>query len=353
MRKIRKLYYFDKKNAKEMISFLNNNESYVNHFMFNPFSPLHHLLPLRFKWMPESYILKDNKEMKGLITVAPTRCPMKQMEIQKLLFEENHYEDAGELIQYVVSKYKAMGTASIIVRIYDYLPELMRLFVSKCGFSQISYEKLWGVNTGVGVGVGVNNNNNELKAEDYKDKFNPKMFREFRNSDAPVVASMYNEQLLPHFRPLLGKDVKEFKDVTFAGLSYFNEYKYVYRNKKSKNIYAYLSIKTSDNENYILDVIQSSWEQVNIDELIAFAYYQITKRKKNAKLFIKSQKYTQQGEKYEKDFMERNFECVQNQVVLTNSSARIIKDAERTKRFTVLNQFYGGVGVTNRVKIKL
>ena len=341
MTKIRKLYYFDKKNAQEMISFLNNGDNYVNRIMFNPFAPFHHLLPLRFKFLPESYVLKDKKEMKGLITVAPTRCPMKQMEIQKLLFEENRYEDAGELIQYVVSKYKAMGTASIIVRIDDYLTELVRLFVSKCGFSQISYEKLWGVNTGVGVNI-----------SDEK-SFNPKMFREFRNSDATAIANMYNEQLLPHFRPLLGKDVKEFKDVVFTGLSYFTEYKYVYRNKKSKNILAYLSIKTADNENYILDIIQSSWEELNIDELIAFANYQIKKRKKDAKLFIKSKKYTKQGEKYEKYFMERQFECVQNHMVLTNSSARIIKEEEHTKKFTVLNQFYGGVGVTNKVKVKL
>ncbi len=73
MSKIRKLYYFDKKNTQEMISFLNNNvyDTYINHIMFNPFIPLHHLLPLRFKFLPESYILKDKKEVKGLITIAP------------------------------------------------------------------------------------------------------------------------------------------------------------------------------------------------------------------------------------------------------------------------------------------
>ena len=65
------------------------------------------------------------------------------MEIQKLLFEENSLSDAAELIQYAVSKYKAMGATSIMVKVDDYLPELLTLFVSKCGFSQISYEKLW------------------------------------------------------------------------------------------------------------------------------------------------------------------------------------------------------------------
>lgn len=341
MTKIRKLYYFDKNNAKEMISFLDNGDIYVSNIMFNPFLPLHHFLPLRFKYLPESYVLKDKKEIKGLITIAPTRCPLKQMEIQKLLFEENCYEDAGELVQYIVSKYKAMGCASIITRIDDYLPELLKLFISKCGFSQISYEKLWRVN--IGKNEWVNNSKNENAPMNY-DK---KMFREFRNSDAPAIANLYNEQLLPHFRTLLCKDIKEFKDVLFPGLLYFNEYKYIYRDKKSKNIQAYISIKTSDNENYILDVIQSGWNEVDIYEIIYFAINKIQRRKRNAKLFIKTKKYTSSGEKYEKDFMEQKLECVKNQIVLTNSSAKIIRAPEHNKKFTVLNQFYGGIGAIN------
>lgn len=344
MTKIRKLYFFDKKNTEEMISYLNNGDTYTNHIMFNPFAPLHHLVPLRFKYLPESYVLKDKNEMKGLITIAPTKCPLKQMEIQKLLFEENCYEDAGELVQFVVSKYKAKGCASIIVRIDDYLPELIKLFISKCGFSQISYEKLWII--GVNKSANISNNNDSYLGYDKK------MFRSFRNSDAAVVANLYNEQLLPHFRPLLGKEAKDFKDVLFKGLSYYNEYKYVYRNKKNKNILAYISIKTVDNKNYIIDIVKSSWEDFDINMLIEFAKYKIQKRSKNAKIFIKSKKYTQNGEKYEQEFLSNKFECIQNQVVLTNSSAKIIKDTEHVKRFTVLNQFYGGIGVTNKVNVR-
>lgn len=336
MSKIRKLYYFDKKNTQEMISFLNNsaNDTYINHIMFNPFIPLHHLIPLRFKFLPESYVLKDKKEIKGLITVAPSRCPLKKMEIQKLLFEENCYEDAGELVQYVVSKYKAMGAVSFIVRIDDYLPELLKLFVARCGFSQISYEKLWRI------------------AHIEKTEYNKKSFRQFRNTDSPTVANLYNESLLPHFRPLLGSDAKEFKEIALKGLSYFSDYKYVMEDKKTKNIIAYISIKTSDNENYVLDIIQSSWVEIDINKVISFANDQIHKRKKRFSLFIKTKKYTQLGEKYEHLFMENKFECVQNQIVLTNSSARIIKDTARTGKFTVLSQFYGGVNVTGKSAIK-
>lgn len=320
MRKIRKLYYFDKKNTQEMISFLNNRDKYINHIMFNPLIPLHHLLPLRFKFLPESYVLKDKNEIKGLITVAPSRCPLKKMEIMRLFFEENCYDDAAELIQYVVSKYKAMGAASFVIKVDDFLPELLKLLVTKCGFSQISYEKLWNVT-------------------DVDMSFNKSDFRGFRNFDSPTVTALYNESLLPHFRPLLSRDAKEFKEVYFSGLSYFSEFKYVIVDKKSKNIICYISIQSNDNENFVLDVVQSSWVDIELCQIIGFAKSQIQKRQKKFNLYLKTKKYTQLGEKYEQELMEHKFECAQNQIVLTNSSAKIVKEPVRSGKFTILSQF--------------
>ena len=328
MSKIRKLYYFDKKRMQEMISFLNNRDAYINHIMFNPLLPLHHLLPLRFKFLPESYVLKDKKDIKGLITVAPSKNPIKRLEIQRLFFEDNCYNDAYELIQFAVSKYKAKGAISFIVRIDDNLPELLRVFVAKCGFSKISLEKLWKI------------------PDTIECEYNKKDFRAFRNSDAQTVSALFNESLLPHFRPLLSSDTKDFKDVILKGLSYFTEYKFVMEDKKTKNISAYISIKTSDNKNYILDIVQSSWVEPNFDSIIGFAYEQIKKRQQNFNMFLKTKKYTQTGEKYEQILMEHKLECVQTQVVLTNTSARIIKDKVTSKRFIMLNQFLdGGVNV--------
>ena len=323
MRKIRKLYFFDKKNTEEMISFLNNsaNDTYISRIMFNPFLPLHHFLPQKFKFLPEAYILKDKKDIKGLIAVAPSKNPQSKMEIEKLLFEENAYDDAGELVQYVVSKYKAKGVFSFVVRVDDYLPELVKLFVSRCGFSQISYEKLWRIN------------------HICDETLSQKEFRPFKNSDASAIASLYNEMLLPHFRPLLAKEGGEFKESLFRGLSYYSEYKYVIEDEVSKNIIGYLSILTSDNENFVLDIIQSSWIELDINKIISFANYEIKKRKRRFNLFIRTKRYTQLGEKYENILKQQQYECVQNQIVLTNTSARIIRENVKSNRFTYLTGF--------------
>ena len=130
------------------------------------------------------------------------------------------------------------------------------------------------------------------------------------------------------------------KEILFKGLSYFSEYKYVIEDKKSKNISCYISIQSADNENFILDIVHSSWVELDIFSIISFAQAQLKKRKKDFNLYIKTKKYTQLGEKDEKLFLEHKFECTQNQIVLTNSSARVIKEPVHSGKFTVLSQFY-------------
>ena len=306
-----------------MISFLNNSASdkYINTLMFNPLLPLHHLLPLRFKFLPESFVLKNKKEVKGLITVAPTKCRNKKMEIQKLFFEENAYQDAAELIQYVVTKYKAMGAVSILIKVDDFLPELLTMLISKCGFNQISYEKLWRIK------------------QFPETKFNKKEYRSFHNTDAQAVANLYNDSLLPHFRPLLSREVKEYKESLFKGLSYFSEYKYVIEDINTKTITGYISIQTFDNENYIVDITQAGWVNMNINAALSYAVYQIKKRKNKFGLFVKTKRYTNTGEKYEEIFKQNGYECVQNKIVLTNSSARILKNTVKTGKYTILGDF--------------
>lgn len=322
MGKIRKLYWFDKKNIQEMLSFLNNraNDNYINKIIYNPLLLLHYFLPLKFKFLPESFILKNGKDFKGLITIAPTKTP-KKMEIQKLFFEENALLEISELVQFVVSRYKAMGAFSIIVKVDDYLPKLLTMFVSKCGFSQISYEKLWRI------------------TKFPEEIFDKSEFRTFKSSDAKAITNIYNDSLLPHFRPLLGADVSEFKEKIFQGLSYYSEYKYIIEDKHSKAIIGCIFIKTLDNENYTIEILQTSWVNLDINSVLNFSINQIKKRKKRFGVFVKTKRYLSFGEQYEQVFKASGFECVQNQILLTNTSARLLKNTSSTGKFVLLSDF--------------
>ena len=245
-----------------------------------------------------------------------------------MLFEENDLYNATELIQFAVSKYKALGAISVIVKVDDYLSDLLSMFISKCGFSQISYEKLW-------------------RIDKFTEKaYDKKEYRAFKNSDAKSVTSLYNDSLLPHFRPLLGKEVREFKEPLFKGLYCGSEYKYVIEDKHTKTIIGCIIIKTTDNENFVIDIIQTSWVNLDLDEIISYATYQIKKRKKRFGLFIKTKRYTTQGENYENKFFNDGYECIQSQIVLTNSSAKVLKTSKKTGKFIVINDFLPSKPIT-------
>ena len=50
-------------------------------------------------------------------------------------------------------------------------------------------------------------------------------------------------------------------------------------------------------------------------------------------------RYINIGEKYEEQFMQNGFECVQNQVVLTNSSAKVLKEEMTKPSYITLSNF--------------
>lgn len=304
------------------MSFVNNgHDTYINHFMFNPLIFFHYWLPLKLKFLPETYILKENHKIKGLITAAPTKGRQKRVEIKQLLFEENSYNVAEDLVQYVVSKYKAMGAFSVIARVDDYLTALLNTFISKCGFSQISYEKLW------------KTDNSVLKA------YNRKNYRPFRNSDSQAIANIYNDSLLPHIRPLLSKEALEYKDKIFSGLSYYSEYKYSIIDTKTRNIVGCIFIYTSDNLNYIIDIVMSAWSDIDFFEILGFAQEKIKNRNKNAQIYVKTKRYINCGSEIENKLLEKGVECVQNQSVLTNSSAKVLENTELSGKFTIVKDF--------------
>ena len=99
------------------------------------------------------------------------------------------------------------------------------------------------------------------------------------------------------------------------------------------------NFQTSDNENFVVDITQTGWVEIDINSILAFACNRIQKRKKRFGLFVRTKRYTNLGEKYESQFVQNGFECVQNQIVLTNSSARVLKDECKSGKFTVLSDF--------------
>ena len=322
MVRIRKTNYFDKLKLKKMISFLGSDaiNLYTKGFMGFPFDLMHDLLPLKFKFLPESYVIEENNDIIGMATVSPTSGNPFKLDISRLFLEHNYFNAGKQLLDFVISKYGAKGASNFQAKIDDSYEELLHLFVDGCGFRQCSSEQLW-------------------KLESIRfEKESTTFIRPFKNSDAQAVAMLFNDSVITHFKYSISRTKDEYSEPLFYGLTNSYKFKYVIEDENLKTVKAYFSMLTNDNLNYILDITASPWYECNWDDILNFTINQISKRQKEFYLFVKVKKYTTTAESFEKYLAEKGFKCVQNQLVLVKDFYKVIKEPEATQRVVLFNE---------------
>lgn len=314
---IRRLTCFDASKIKKMISYLGNNDS----VKIDAFGIIHDILPLKYKFLPESYILLENDEILGLITIVPTNGNPYKINITRLIFRQNMYDVGKQLVEFVIARYGAKGAVSFIVTVDQSHDELLDLFMNGCSFRQCSYENLWKLDNFIPQ--------TQTKAN----------FRNCQNSDAKAVAKLYNAELKNLYKPSLQRIKEEYKEPLFAGFTNFYKNRYVLEDIETKKIIAYLSITTNDNFNFIIDMSVNDAYSIPYDELINFALTQISNRKNNFCAFIKHRQYTSNADNFEKYLHERNLNCIQTQCVLVKDFYKQIKQTDSALQIFQFGEF--------------
>lgn len=313
---IRKLKPSDKNKVKDMISFLGNVEAekFTKRLINTSCDLFHYWLPLKMKFMAESYVLVDDeKNIHGMISVIPMNGNPYKINITKLLFKKEYYDIGKHLVEVIVARFGAKGAQTFIVSVDESHDELLKLFIDGCGFRKCASESLWRVN------------NTEFN------NIEPNTFRHFKNTDAQAVAMLFNDSLINHFKPSLLKTKSEYTDKFFIGLTDNTEFKYVLEDVNLQTLIAYFSIKTYDNYNYILDLTVSNGFNPDYDTILGFAKNEIKKRQKDFSLFVKSKKYVQNSETFEEYLKNKDFKCVQTQMILVKDFYKLIKQETPTR----------------------
>lgn len=310
MMRIRKLYCFDYDKIKKMISYLGSNEEdrFAKFLMNEPAGFLNNLLPLKYKFKSESYILLEDDEILGLITIMPTPGNPYKINITRLIFKQDFYNIGKQLIEFIIAKFGAKGATSFTVYVDESHDELCALFTQGCGFRQCAYENLWKL-----------------------DNFQPQtsrcaQFRPCQNNDAQAVAELYNGELNNLYKPSMERIPKEYTEPLFAGFN--NSYKNRYVLESDEKLIAYLSITTVDNMNFIIDISTNDWFQFDYDEIINFALSEISRRKSRYTAFLKHRQYAKNADKLEEYLHSRNLNCIQTQCVFVKDFYKPVKETE-------------------------
>ena len=307
---IRRLNCFDRPKIKKMISYLGGENEFSKALMREAFIMLSSFLPLKYRRLPESYILLDDGEIQGLITVVPTNGNPYKINITRLIFRQNYYDVGKQLIEFVIARYGAQGAISFSVLVDESHDELLELFTAGCGFRQCSCECLWKLE----------NTKSENK--------NPHLFRYCQKSDAKAVSRLFNGELVSLYRPSLDRTKEEYQEPTFAGFASAYKNRYVMEEPAKGRIIGYISITTEDNVNFVIDLSTNEGYDISYNDVLDFALSEISRRKTVFYAFVKQKKYTKTSDRLEEYLRSHNADLIQTQVVLVKDFYRPIKQSE-------------------------
>ncbi len=315
MAKIKKLSIFDIVEVKKMISLLSESETlgFSKYILTLPFKMIQDFLPLKLRKFSEYFVSIENHSINGMISVKAERGNSYKWNIKQLFLDKNSYLAGRQLVDYIVSKFGALGANTFCVVVDDGHDELIDLFSKGCGFRLCSHESIWKMNETVFSEPTSSEN----------------IYRPFKNSDARKVCELYNEGIYPHFRYSLTRAKAEFYDRIFQGLSSTTYFKYVVEDVNTHKTKAYIEIQTNDNSSYILDIILSNAYEDCYSDIVGFAVNQILRRRKNFDLFILNRKYMTNAKKTEDFLKEKNFSMIQNQMVLVRDFFKTIRQEEK------------------------
>lgn len=307
MRKIKKLGFFDRPKLKKFIKFLqSDNGSEFLELMTNFFpGKLHYLLPLKYKFLNESYLLSEDDNVLGLITTNTFSGNPYKINISQLMFRKNAYDTAQQMIEFVIAQYGAMGANTFFILIEEKFNELINMIINSCGFRQCSYEQTW-----------------QVTKKRYK-KSKHLTYRRFKKADAKDISDIYNDSLITHFKPTLVRTQEEFCEGQCKGLKYLTEYRYIIED--DSRIIGYFKITTSDNKNYTIDFNYSNGYEIDFDNIMYFAQREILKRQRKFKLFVKLKHYINTNEAQKSYFEHKKFKCTNTKILLVKDFFKQVK----------------------------
>ena len=147
-------------------------------------------------------------------------------------------------------------------------------------------------------------------------------------SSAKSVCKLYNSEIETIYKASLERIKQEFEDPIFGGYSQFYKNRYVLEEPVKKTIIGYISITTSDNNNFIIDFVTNDGYEIAYDDILKYAISEISRRRTVFYPFVKQKNYTRTTEKLGEYLKGKNYTPIQNQIVLVKHFYRPVKTTE-------------------------
>lgn len=266
---IKNLAFCNKNKLKNLNSFV---ESELDLSVFYPFPVdfFHNFLPFGLKFLNESFVAIENKEIKGLVTIA--KAGRKKIKIKRLLTEENSTEQGKLLVNCVITSFLSKGVESFYVIVDKRNHPVLNMFKLGLGFCPLAYEKIY-----------------KTEAKDALIGFEDVNFDHIRSkisSDNKKIADLVNETMYSYKRATFAKEASDFRLKPFSSLEQFVVY-----DREKDSVFGYFSILKLNQTDYLLDFVIKKGYEGYFADIIKFTKIRLLKKKKFGSLLIRIKNY--------------------------------------------------------------
>lgn len=268
---------------------------------------VNHLLPLRLKYLNESFVILNDNHEEGLITLDKDSKSYKRFKITKLFLEENSTFLAKQLVNYVISRYRAMGANSFYVVIDEKQADLLNIFKNELNFRNCGYEFLYKVNS--------------------LDTQTNITLKSFKKENVKEVTAFYNS------------NINSFNKVVFAReeAQFFNNcYKYIFYNEDNSKIIGYFEVATKNMHDFYINFSIDFAYNVYLIDAIRFIYSLFKHKVKTFDMYIKVKEYFLNSKELNAILNENNFELISKNQILAKDYYREIKQNDLFKNTRII-----------------
>lgn len=266
-----------------------------------------HLLPLRLKFANESFVALIDNEEKGLITLDKDSKSYTRFKITKLILEENSSIIAPQLVNYVISRYRAMGATSFYVVVDEKQIDLLNIFKNELNFRLCGCEYLYKINS-------INTNSSFF-------------LKPFKKENLKDICNFYNENINSFNKFLFSRQQYQFSN---------NYLKYVFYNNEENQILGYFEVATKNHLDYYINFSIDFAYNVYLMDAIKFIYAKLKHKHKNFNLYIKIKDYFMNSKELMAILKENNAEFISKSQILAKDYYKAIKQDNLFKNAKII-----------------
>ncbi len=301
-------------NCKRLENIFKSSGFDFNGHYFPPFllSFCHYFLPLRAKFLGESYVAYEKDKIQGFMAVEKDDRSAKRLKITQVFLEENSFDVGKLLVQYIISRYCAMGATSYQVVVEDNRADMLSLFVEGCNFRKNAQEFIYKIKK------------DELH---YDENSVSEGFKFYKNIKSADVCRLYNSNINSYQRHSFARTKEQFEPYFAAGMSDKVAFSYVLEDEQKGKVYGYFYITTYNNVDYMLDFVLDSSFEIYLEDALCYISHCLDKRVKNWNLYIKIKSYFANYKFFKEYCEQKKYELVKSSSILTKDYLKEIKES--------------------------